>query len=645
MCGIVGYKLTPGASRCEKTGFLIEQLLVESQIRGRHAAGICWLDKDGNLQLLKRALAAREFVNISEWRNLMADPPDLAIAQTRYSTSGDWHEVANNQPLLERGLGLVHNGIVAMAAKGGTEERFGTQLVTENDSEVLLRKILGHHLRGASDESAIHSALEDIQRIEKPIFACGLLTSAGSLYAFRDDVRPLWLFSCPELGLQGFASTRQIVETAAFRAGITKLQVFQAVPGIVYDLNESSDSLSQHPGGGQAGDTPVLRPVTQVSGHSAHKAGCGAASFELDKDFRLMENRREGFVKYYAAQLATDIDPAFPMMKAIFERYELSQEQRYYMAFLYAAFYHCASMFLFIQEFPDFEKIDIRRLREWHSRNWRLLQYQKDRRWNKGHLVEQIESYRQLVGSETQHEFFSRLVVENDPTQTFRNVWDQLIKVHKMGRHSVYAWTETLIRCLNFPMECDDFFMAEAESSRNGLCYALGRDDLLTKHDKKVGDGSRISSQDILYLESELGALMEDIRFRYPGVPVDFMYVETCACAYKGLHQGRRYLGYYLDRMAAEIRSGEIEMAEMSRGVDWDVLWEIRKEIFIPEYLGELQPEPWYAIRKELCSEFSRTGRLVNIGPLIRRGLLNATGKPVVSDVDSGGRVPEVFVA
>src|SRR5437868_14597952 len=111
-------------------------------------------------------------------------------------------------------------------------------------------------------------------------------------------------------------------------------------------------------------------------------------------------------------------------------------------------------------------------------------------------------------------------MVENNPTQTFRNVWDQLMNVHKMGRHSVYAWTETLIRCLGFPMECDSFFMAEAESSRNGLCYAIGRDDLLTKHHKKATDGSRISNGEISYLESELGILMEQIRVRYPGVPV-----------------------------------------------------------------------------------------------------------------------------
>jgi len=42
------------------------------------------------------------------------------------------------------------------------------------------------------------------------------------------------------------------------------------------------------------------------------------------------------------------------------------------------------------------------------------------------------------------------------------------------------------------------------------------------------------------------------------------------------VYRRRRYLGYYFDRMAMEIRRGETKMAPISTGVAWDTLWEIR---------------------------------------------------------------------
>lgn len=359
------------------------------------------------------------------------------------------------------------------------------------------------------------------------------------------------------------------------------------------------------------------------------------------RDFRSLKDRREGFIQYYAAEMLSDIDPAFPAINEIFDRYELSLEQQYWMAFLYAVFYENATIFLVQQEFPELEKIDIGRLERWHAKHWKTLQYQTDRRWNKGHFVEMVKSYKALIGNQTQHQFFTKLMAKfptnseifgkDDPKQSFRNVWAALLKVHKMGRHSVYAWTETLIRCLGLPMECDSFFMDEAESSRNGLCYALGRDDLVTKHDKKLASNERISKIEIKWLEDELEKLMAELKQRWPHLPVDYMYVETVCCSYKGLFRSRRYLGYYLDRMAMEVERGRTKMAEISQGIDWQTLWQIRSEIFIHEFLGELQTDkPWLDIRWDLCEVFNDTGRLINFGPIVKRGLadLDACLKP-----------------
>jgi hypothetical protein len=226
---------------------------------------------------------------------------------------------------------------------------------------------------------------------------------------------------------------------------------------------------------------------------------------ETSIDFR--KARREGFILWYAAQVLTDIDPAFPTLDEIFDRYELSLKQQYWVAFLYATFYENATVFLVMQDFPELEKVDLGRLQRW-QKNWKLLQYQTDRRWNKGHFVEMVRSYTTLIGNQTQHQFFSNLMVPDDPAASFNNCWNELHKVHKMGRHSVYAWTETLMPSLGLPIRCPSFYMNIAESSRNGLCYAVDRNDLVTKHDKKLSNGAHISKAEIDYLEGELDRLM-----------------------------------------------------------------------------------------------------------------------------------------
>jgi hypothetical protein len=83
-------------------------------------------------------------------------------------------------------------------------------------------------------------------------------------------------------------------------------------------------------------------------------------------------------------------------------------------------------------------------------------------------------------------------------------------------------------------------------------------------------------------------------------------------------------LGYYLDRMNMEIHRGQNKMATISKGIDWQTLWQIRSEIFMAEYLGESQAvDSWSGIRKELCDVFMNTGSLINFGPLVKRGIVD----------------------
>jgi len=646
MCGIIGFKHVGPIKNPAMSRRFIEALLRWSKIRGLHATGITWTYGDG-LETLKRPLPADEFMALPEWDAIWENTPKAGILHTRYSTSGDWENNKNNQPLALSQLAIVHNGLVSMATRDEFMEQYKVRTTTENDSEIILRKVSQHYAKGKTMYEAVQDGLKEIYDVHPPIFAAGMVDGEGELYAFKDHIRPMYLWNIPSINLLGFCSTLDIFKRAVENSGAPEdARLFAAKTYSVYftdpeaacwhlsplHFDHPDDHKFKRPDGLLSGvDKTLLHNEIVLSDRSLDYPSNPA------RDFRTPKDRREGFLQYYAAEMLTDIDPAFPTMNEIFDRYELSLEQQYWMAFLYAVFYENASVFLVQQEFPELEKIDMGRLERWHQKNWKLLQYQTDRRWNRGHFVEMVASYKKLIGNQTQHQFFQKLLKfsyqngygKTHAQATFHNVWDTLMTVHKMGRHSVYAWTETLIRCLGLPMECDSFFMAEAESSRNGLCYALSREDLLTHHDKKA-NGKRISAAEIKWLEGELETLMLELRQRWPKLPVDYMFVETVCCSYKGLFKGRRYLGYYLDRMAKEVRRGQTKMAEISKGIDWQTLWQIRSEIFFHEMLGELQTPPWLDIRKDECEVFLNTGHLINFGPIVKRGIveLDACLKP-----------------
>ena len=62
------------------------------------------------------------------------------------------------------------------------------------------------------------------------------------------------------------------------------------------------------------------------------------------------------YLEYHEQSYAAkDIDPAYPMLKYICDRFELNIEQRCWIAFLYGCTYCGPTVFYIYNEFPDFE--------------------------------------------------------------------------------------------------------------------------------------------------------------------------------------------------------------------------------------------------------------------------------------------------
>lgn len=191
MCGIVGYSGIPKNGDRER--FI--ELCRQSCIRGVHAFGIGYYDKNA-ITVFKSST----FEEVMD--SIPATLPNKIVFHNRYSTSGDHREPINNQPIIINGNALVFNGTVDMGSKAEMEHRYGIRLLTSNDGELVLLDI--EEGRGAFTHIDNDFAT----------FAGIYLGYDGTMMAFRNRMRPLWLFQEPNCVF--LCSTRDIASRAGF---------------------------------------------------------------------------------------------------------------------------------------------------------------------------------------------------------------------------------------------------------------------------------------------------------------------------------------------------------------------------------------------------------------------------------------------
>lgn len=183
MCAVVGYR--PRHVGADRDQF--RKLMIESQIRGTHTYGSVAY---GGVPL--RTFVLDEVIDIF-------DPRYPTIAHCRFSTSGDWRELANAQPIIVGNQALVFNGVISMALKDEYENEYGVLCESDNDGEIPLR---------------VPESIPDFVRVMSGSFA-GLLLINDEIHAYRNARRPLWRVDTPNA--IWWASTKDILK----RAGIT----------------------------------------------------------------------------------------------------------------------------------------------------------------------------------------------------------------------------------------------------------------------------------------------------------------------------------------------------------------------------------------------------------------------------------------
>lgn len=291
-------------------------------------------------------------------------------------------------------------------------------------------------------------------------------------------------------------------------------------------------------------------------------------------------NRKEDFVNWFGWSLdLEDCDPSIYMTNYYFDRFEYNTEQRLWLIWLYGTTYYWPTAYVIWNEFPDMELVGVDRLKKWNDDNYSRLRYQNDTKWNKGHLPAQFVSYKEWVGDRTQGEAIAEHLTD-DPVKNFYNLWDVANGWHKYGRYTSWFYLQTLKQCGKVPLDVDSLWLHDhsgSRSHRNGLCYAVDRDEWVNQ---------KLDETQLDYLNGEAKEILAEVRQRFPNVAdkADYFAMETCLCSFKKLFRKRdgRYLGYYLDRQAEEIKKVE---KDNWAGIDWQPLWDAREETLVKKYL------------------------------------------------------------
>lgn len=203
MCGVVGvYSVSPLSQKMRQE---VQALMTQAKIRGLHAFGFS-LYQGRELVTVKNPTLPgilEDFEQAFSDRQVPVAVPIRLIYHNRYSTSGDYADPRNNQPIDIRkpeAMALVFNGVISQRDQPGYEAEFGVRCETANDGEVLMRKVLA-----GEDPAAFLTS--------GPMSFAGLWLRRERMTVLRNASRPLHYYR-PNPNTVYFASTADIFDRA-----------------------------------------------------------------------------------------------------------------------------------------------------------------------------------------------------------------------------------------------------------------------------------------------------------------------------------------------------------------------------------------------------------------------------------------------
>lgn len=312
-------------------------------------------------------------------------------------------------------------------------------------------------------------------------------------------------------------------------------------------------------------------------------------------DFRKPEYRKEVFIRLFEFHTSYGIQPGLvylflPYMR---EKLSLDIEQCYWMAFLEGCTENPCTVYAILQSFPTLPKSSSD-METWHKENWKNLQYDIDTRYNKGHLVEQVDSYLKMLNGRYQEDVFHTYLYSSDKEVWFNNVWKTITSLYKFGRLTSWSYAEFIKISTGLDYEYSSLKMEDRDGSRshrNGCLRVMGRDDL--EWWLGANNGVTSHSDEICESTENYGEyLTEELKNRFGLQPwgryIGYETVESTLCAFKNMFHGRRYPNIYTDMSYDRIKKAEDVWGGK---IDFSLFWNARKEKLPKRLLLEFNPQ------------------------------------------------------
>lgn len=309
-------------------------------------------------------------------------------------------------------------------------------------------------------------------------------------------------------------------------------------------------------------------------------------------DYRLSENRRETFHKFYQFALKTRGHPGavYYVMPYLAERFKWNMEQKLWFAYLNGNTQNPVMSWLVFKNYPE----PISFLREdgeaWFNTNWPRLQWDTDRRYQKKNFPTNVAWYCDFGAYHQEQAFYNIFCGHEklpDEQTCFRRLWAAVRGgFPSFGRLAAFSYLEYL-RIMGLPIDCDNLFLEDMDGSashRNGLALLTNRGDLI--RDKQLGISNLVlASFDIEMLREEGRKLLQEAKQRNKGTAwendVSYFTLESALCTYKSWHKpNRRYPNVYNDMLHDRIKWAEQRWPEEDFGMFWQA-----RQAYLPLHL------------------------------------------------------------
>ena len=251
------------------------------------------------------------------------------------------------------------------------------------------------------------------------------------------------------------------------------------------------------------------------------------------------------------------------------DRNNLDIEQRYWLSFLTAICETTPTSLYLFSHFPSMETTKPEELKLFCDTNRGAMAFQYDVRWILYVIGDVLASYKAIIGTGRQSTIVPSFAQGGTKEARFRTFCDNF-RCYRFGKYVFMLYTELLhyLCGIDFEASIDP---ADNHSVRSGLIYACGYEDIIhcvksgSKPTKAENELLRIELSDIFNQVQDLDVLPRHKRM---------WAVETTLCTRNKTKHGKRYLGFYKNRQAREIKRLVDYTNSIGENFDWSQLIE-----------------------------------------------------------------------